>query len=148
MMKAGQTSIFPAAASLVVRQSARVTEILVLAGAVRADAGSQVWSLGTGQWMRMGDGMPPRSGTLSADEMYRRTAWSRDTLELRTETLAEAVAILNLYNHRRIVVHGAALSAQRLVGVFRLSDPSAFVRAVCSILGAEHVESPDKIDIF
>ncbi|GBQ29702.1 DUF4880 domain-containing protein [Gluconacetobacter azotocaptans] len=148
VMKAGQTLIFPAAASFVVQQSARATEILVLAGAVRADAGSQEWSLGTGQWMRAGDGMPPRVGTLSADEMYRRTAWSRDTLELRTETLAEAAAILNLYNQRRIVVHGAALSAQRLVGVFRLSDPSAFARAVCSILGAEHVESPDKIDIF
>ncbi|MBB2200824.1 DUF4880 domain-containing protein [Gluconacetobacter tumulisoli] len=148
VMKAGQTLIFPGAASFVVQQSARVTEILVLAGAVRTDAGSQEWTLGTGQWMRTGDGMLPRTGTLSADEMYRRTAWSRDTLELRTETLAEAVAILNLYNHRRIVVHGAALSAQRLVGVFRLSDPSGFVRAVCAILGAEHVESPEKIDIF
>lgn len=71
------------------------------------------------------------------DAVERRLAWRQGTIALSGETLYEAALHFNRYNHQQLVVEGAALRRQQLVGLFRIGDPQGFARDAATLLDAE-----------
>lgn len=71
------------------------------------------------------------------DAVERRLAWRQGTIALSGKTLHEAALQFNRYNHQQLVVEGAALRQQQLVGLFRIGDPQGFARDAATLLDAE-----------
>jgi transmembrane sensor len=67
---------------------------------------------------------------LDMGELARRTAWLRDVLDFRGETLAQAAEDFNRYNTRKIVIDDPQIAARRVGGVFLDTDPDSFVAAL------------------
>jgi ferric-dicitrate binding protein FerR (iron transport regulator) len=55
------------------------------------------------------------------------TAWTAGQLIFEDESVANVVRRFNSYNHKQIRVLDDALASRRIRGVFRASDPDAFV---------------------
>ncbi|KHL25461.1 hypothetical protein PK98_01830 [Croceibacterium mercuriale] len=70
------------------------------------------------------------------EAMERRLAWRQGSIALSGETLYEAALRFNRYNHQQLVIEGAALRQQRLVGLFRIGDPQGFAADAATLLGA------------
>lgn len=83
----------------------------------------------------------------AAEEIDRTLAWRNGELALNGETLDHAVAEINRYNRRRLVVADGALGREPLVGYFRTNEPENFGRAVAGMLGARLVEDGDTLRI-
>ncbi len=87
-------------------------------------------------------------------EIDRRLSWRNGELALNGETLAYAVAEINRYNARKLVlVDGPApdgarpLARETLVGYFRTTEPENFGRAVADMVGAKVREDGREIRI-
>lgn len=76
----------------------------------------------------------PQVRPVSAVEIQRRLAWTDGRIMLEGQTLGEAAAEFNRYNERKLVVSGAAASAQ-VGGVFRTSEVETFARTAAPSLG-------------
>ncbi|MCW0197393.1 FecR domain-containing protein [Sphingopyxis sp.] len=72
----------------------------------------------------------------AADEIERALAWRDGGLALNGEPLSYAVAELNRYNHRKLVVEDPVLARMPIVGYFRTNEPGDFARAVAPLIGA------------
>ena len=64
--------------------------------------------------------------------LERRLAWTFGRIELRGETLGEAVAEFNRYNQRPLRVADAMLASLRVTGSFTATDPESFAAALGS----------------
>jgi transmembrane sensor len=80
-----------------------------------------------------------------ADTIERKLAWRSGELALNGETLGYAVAELNRYNERQLVIEDPQLGQESLVGYFRTSEPENFGRAVAAMLGARVIDDGSKI---
>jgi len=67
---------------------------------------------------------------LDTGELARQTAWLRDVLDFRGETLAQAAEEFNRYNTRKIVIDDPKIATRRVGGVFLDTDPESFVAAL------------------
>lgn len=72
----------------------------------------------------------------AADEIERALSWRDGGLALNGEPLSYAVAELNRYNHRKLVVEDPVLARMPIVGYFRTNEPGDFARAVAPLIGA------------
>jgi len=79
------------------------------------------------------------------EELQRGLAWRDGDIILKGETVDYAVAELNRYNRRRIVVTDPQIGRERLVGYFRTNDPANFARAVVQMTGARMSEDESEI---
>jgi len=70
----------------------------------------------------------------------RALAWRVGDIALNGEPLSHAVAEINRYNERQLVIGDPALAREPLVGYFRTNDPENFARAVAAMMGG-HVRS-------
>lgn len=77
--------------------------------------------------------------SIAAAEAARRLAWREGLLSFDRETLATAVAEINRYNRRQMVVDDARLAAMPIVGRFRTTDIDDFARAAAAALDAQIV---------
>ena len=85
---------------------------------------------------------------VTAVEIQRRLAWTDGRIMLEGQTLGEAAAEFNRYNERKLVVSGAAASAQ-VGGVFRTSEVETFARTAAPSLGLTmQVEDDGDIVLF
>jgi transmembrane sensor len=71
---------------------------------------------------------------LGPDERARKTAWLRDVLDFRGETLAQAVEEFNRYNLRKIVIDDPRIAERHVGGVFQNNDPESFVAALATVM--------------
>lgn len=79
------------------------------------------------------------------DEIERALAWRNGGLAFNGEPLSYAVAELNRYNHRKLMVEDPVLARTPIVGYFRTGEPDDFARSVAPLIGA-HVEiGPDEM---
>lgn len=67
---------------------------------------------------------------LAAVDTRRTAAWRFGRMDLESEPLAEAVAEINRYNARQIVLADPSLEAMPINGVFQTGRPEAFVEAL------------------
>ena len=73
--------------------------------------------------------------------------WREGRLELYGQTLASAVATINRYNRRPILVPDRTLAREPLHGAFRTDDPEGFARVAALSLNAHARIEPDQIVI-
>jgi transmembrane sensor len=79
-------------------------------------------------------------GQVSASQIGQRLAWRTRLVVFAGEPLREALAEMNRYSQRPIVVDDPALAERRIVGVFPTTDTQTFVSAMTATLGVEAVE--------
>jgi transmembrane sensor len=80
-------------------------------------------------------------GQVSDAQIGQRLAWRTRLVVFTGEPLREALAEMNRYSHRPIVVDDPALAERRIVGVFSTTDTQTFVSAMTATLGVEAVGS-------
>lgn len=66
-------------------------------------------------------------------DMQRMTAWQDGRVIFDGNTLADAVAEINRYNHRQIVLGADSLKSLRLSGVYVSGDPQAFSTSIATL---------------
>lgn len=137
---AGDTVIRTSGADFDVRErTGGQVDVLVSAGLVATETGAGWLSLNHSARERSiipaGYMASIRQGNievsrLDTGELARRTAWLRDVLDFRGETLAEAAGDFNRYNTRKIVIDDPKIATRRVGGVFLDTDPDSFVAAL------------------
>jgi transmembrane sensor len=80
-------------------------------------------------------------GQVSDSQIGQRLAWRTRLVVFAGEPLREALAQMNRYSHRPIVVDDPALAERRIGGVFSTTDTQTFVSAMTATLGVEAVGS-------
>src|SRR3546814_15842317 len=75
----------------------------------------------------------------AADEIDRALAWRSGGLAFNGEPLSYAVAELNRYNRRKLVVEDPVLARMPIVGSFRTDEPDDFARTVAPLIGAREI---------
>ena len=78
---------------------------------------------------------------VSDSQIGQRLAWRTRLVVFDGEPLRQAIAEMNRYSQRRIVVDDPALAERRIVGVFSTADPQTFVSAMTATLGLQAVGS-------
>ena len=71
---------------------------------------------------------------LAAVDLDQRLRWRDGVIELNGVTLQDALAEMNRYSHRRLVVSDPSIGRLRLSGVFRTGDPERFAAIVGELL--------------
>lgn len=113
-------------------------ELAVLAGSI-ADARGVKASAGTVALATRGDlDLRGRDADLA-----RITAWQTDTLVLNGESLDYALAEINRYQTRKIMIGDPALARLRLGGTFATRDPAEFLAALRSAFGVRATVGAD-----
>jgi transmembrane sensor len=78
-------------------------------------------------------------GLVSDSQIGQQLAWRTRLVVFAGEPLHQALAEMNRYSHRPIMVDDPALAERRIVGVFSTADPQTFVSAMTATLGVEAV---------
>ena len=147
IVEAGDVRVRAVGTAFSVRMRADGVDVLVTEGAV------ETWVVGReNQRTRIAAGArsfvtesAPRIEVADAPEAVDRAlAWRVGDIALNGEPLSYAVAEINRYNQRQLVIDDPDLGREPLVGYFRTNDPENFARAVASMVGA-HVQSDGRI---
>lgn len=121
--------------------------VLVTEGSVEVTGALRPLLLRAGQrgWFRTGTS--PAVERLTDQDLAHALDWREGRLELYGQTLASAVATINRYNRRPIVVPDPALARESLHGAFRNDDPEGFARVAALSLDAHARIEADRIVI-
>ncbi len=84
-----------------------------------------------------------RPATPVAVDVASATGWTSGRLTFRDVRLAEAVAEINRYSRRQIVLGGQRPADLRVNGVFDAGDTEAFVSGVTALLDLKSAPRPD-----
>lgn len=80
---------------------------------------------------------------LSKDVLQRRVAWRDGVIELRGETLEQAVAEFNRYQRRKLVIADPSIATIRVGGRFETDEADKFVSAVTAAFPVRAVAGDD-----
>ncbi len=138
VVEAAGTAVRALGTAFNVRLRSEVVEVTVTEGAVavdhdRIDAGSAA---------------VVAAGAVSAvvlpeDVLRRRVAWREGAIELKGETLEQAVEEFNRYRKARLIVADPAIAAIRVGGRFETGEAAKFVNAVKENFPVRSVEQED-----
>lgn len=120
-----------------VRRAAAAVEVTLLEGVVRVtgEAADKAWTLAPGEQLKVGPGADRKAPAPVSAE-----TWTSGRLVFRGAPLAEAVAEVNRYSPRKIVLEAPGLARTPVTGVFDAGDTAAFVAAVQDLYDLEAVE--------
>jgi transmembrane sensor len=147
VVHAGRVRIRAIGTAFSVRRRDDGAEVLVTEGTVETwveGHEAQQTRLTAGSKAFMGDTRSPQPITAAA-AIDRSLAWRDGQIVLEGETLADAAVEFNRYNAQKLVIEDPTLAQEKLVGQFRMADPTAFAHAVASTLGATVVADPASI---
>ncbi len=82
---------------------------------------------------------------VSDADIERRLAWRRQLVVFNGEPLHVALAEMNRYSYRRIVMDDPELAERKIVGVFSTTDIQTFVSGIESTLGVEAVQDGNTV---
>ncbi len=85
----------------------------------------------------------PEEIEIAAVDTQRVLAWRFGQMNLDAEPLADAIAEINRYNTRQIVLEDASLGRMPISGLFQTGSPDAFVDAVSRLLPVEVATQDD-----
>lgn len=105
-------------------------------------AGDAPRTIEAGQGALLGEGAVAKL-SLDGEALQRRTAWQRDLIELRGETLERAVAEFNRYRATPMVVGDPDIASMRVGGTFATDESGKFVAALQSGFAIQAVEGTD-----
>lgn len=126
------------------------TDITVTAGVVQmlppnqnaAGAGPR---LAANQKATLGRGGTIEVSQISATQMGTQLAWRTHLVVFSGVPLQEALAEMNRYTHKHIVVNDPEIAQRRIVGVFSTVDSQTFLSALEATLGVKAVESGNTV---
>lgn len=101
--------------------------------------------LAANQKARVGAGGTIEISPVSASEIGAQLAWRNHLIVFSGVSLREALAEMNRYSQRRILIADPALAERRVVGVFSTRDTQTFVSALEATLGLEAVVSRNTV---
>lgn len=139
IVESGRVRVRALGTAFAVRKHTDGAEVVVTEGAV------ETWVAGAeGHTVRVsagGEAFVSENAAISSQpgpqvQVDRILAWRAGHIDLAGESLGDAVAEFNRYNHRKLVVTSPDLLHERLYGVFRTDDPDGFAHAVSRSLGA------------
>ncbi|WP_336963818.1 FecR family protein [Sphingobium aquiterrae] len=99
---------------------------------VRAPDGSTQALLPGDQWRWPADGLPVR--TIKTQTV---TAWTQGRIVFDDTTLADAVAEINRYGGKPVVLSAPQFGSRRISGSFEAGDPNSFATAVTAFLSLQ-----------
>jgi transmembrane sensor len=127
----------------IVRRDARGIEVMLLSGKVvvgETGTARPRLALNPGDRLRFGAGTAPAIDRPVIDDV---TAWRRGQLVFNATPVPAAVAEMNRYSARPIVLRQALPANARLSGVFETGESEAFARNLAAIYGLRAVETAD-----
>ena len=86
----------------------------------------------------------PEPVRVATVDLEREQAWRYGRLVLDEAPLAEAIADLNRYGGRQVVLADPALAGVKVSGVFHTRDPDAFVEAITAALPVRLAEETSR----
>jgi transmembrane sensor len=75
------------------------------------------------------------------------TAWRRGEVMLDNTTLADAVAEMNRYDERLLIIDDPSAAAMRVSGIYHAGDSAGFARTVAALYGLQVVHEPGRIHL-
>jgi transmembrane sensor len=82
------------------------------------------------------------AGAVEPADLEREMSWQSGEVIFKDDTLGSAVAEMNRYSERRIVVRDPRVAALKVSGIFRTSRPENFVAAVTTYYPLAAVTNP------
>lgn len=127
-----------------VRRDGEALAVTALSGSVKLSQPGTERVLATGERLAI-----TADAVVSIDEPELRdlTAWQSGRLAFRDESMATAVAEMNRYSTRQLIIADPAAGRLRLSGVYRVGDPEAFARSLAVLHGVEVAVSPETVAI-
>lgn len=144
VIEAGDRSAVAQSGRLDLRRDDDVVLITAVQGSAQVQSADARVELSTGHRIAM---RPGRQDKLDRPEIDDLLAWQSGRLAFRDETVAQAVAEMNRYSSRELVVADPRAADLRLSGVYRVGDPEAFARSLAVLLPVEIAAEPDVIRI-
>jgi transmembrane sensor len=157
---AGARRITALGTSFVVRHEADRTAVTLVEGKVRVtEAGRdgepsvqaanrvpvpRAAILTPGERLTFGNEAPPKLDQPRIDTL---TAWRRGEVLLDETPLTEAVAEMNRYDGRQLVIDDSELGSLEISGVYRSGDSEGFARAVAELHGFSIAEDSERIHL-
>lgn len=141
-VSAGGTVVTALGTTFDVRREVAGARVTLVAGSVAvtdAAAGSRRWRLTPGQQVRT---TKPDAAPLAVDAALA-TSWSQGRLVFRNTPLGEAVAEVNRYLPRKIILDAGSIGTVPVNGVFKAGDREAFVAATTDLFDLTVREEPD-----
>ncbi len=136
-VSAGDTVVTALGTTFDVRRDPAGARVTLVAGSVAVTdgpaAGARSWRLAPGQQVRTA---LPNAAPLAVDAALA-TSWSERRLIFRSTPLGEAVAEVNRYLPRKIVLDAGPAEDVAVSGVFTTGDREAFVAATTDLFGLE-----------
>ncbi len=132
-VEAGNLRVRAVGTAFAVRLRAGGTEISVTEGVV------EVWKIGdvqpsmrlrAGRTVLVRDNASIVREPSEPDAIERSLAWRTGNIDLVGTRVEDAIADINRYNKRKIVLADPSLAAEVFDGVFRTNDPEGFARVV------------------
>jgi transmembrane sensor len=101
--------------------------------------------LESGRRMVMTDGQADR---VDRPDLQDVIAWQDGRLAFRNETLSQAVAEMNRYTTRPLIVADTQVGQLRLSGLYRVGDPEAFARSIAILLPVRVQTDAESVQIL
>jgi transmembrane sensor len=129
--------------SFSVRRGAGRVDVTLLSGSVRVDRGDTDKS--SGVILVPGERLRKRNGIVELDrpQLDVVTAWREGELILDDTPLTEAVAEMNRYSARPIVLESGSAGGVRLSGVYKTGESRGFSTTVAAIYGLKTQETSE-----
>lgn len=148
VVEAGDVRVQALGTAFSVRRGPNGADVQVTEGVV------EIWSTGNeasrrrvaaGSRAFVGTTEGPQRITQASADIERSLSWRSGQLIFDGDTLGQAAAEFNRYNHVQVRIDDPALAGERFVGRFRTNEPDAFARAAATILGADAEFGADEI---
>jgi transmembrane sensor len=144
VIEAGDKSAVTQSGRLDLRRDDDVVLITAVQGSAQVHSADARLELAAGHRIAMA---PGREDKLDRPEIDDLVAWQSGRLAFRDETVEQAVAEMNRYSRRELVVADTRAAGLRLSGVYRVGDPEAFARSLAVLLPVEIGVEADSIRI-
>lgn len=129
-----------------VRRDADGVQVVLVEGRVRVDgvaAGRPAaWTLEAGEAVRSGRNAVPAPRRI---DTAQATSWTTGRLVFHAQPLSAAIAEVNRYSPRPVVLRAPALADRPVSGSFDIGDTDAFVSAVADLYDLQVAPSADAI---
>jgi transmembrane sensor len=143
VVEASGTYVRALGTSFVVRNVMKTLDVILVTGSVKVDRGSHdqfTMMLKPGDRYSRGENGRAQRDRPKIDAV---TAWRNGELVLDATPLPDAVAEMNRYSDRPILLKGEKARGMRLSGVFRTRDSESFARTIGAIYGLD-IESDSR----
>lgn len=145
VVTAGQRQVIAIGTAFDVMREGDSVSVLLMEGKVVVRDGS---AQGPVESLEPGDRLKFRRGAAVAQDrpdLSAVTAWQTGQAVFDDDPLSEAVAQLNRYQRRPIVIADARVGAMRISGSYKMGSSEAFAQSVSALLPVSVSETPSQI---